>query len=306
MQRYKRLSSFLPLVMFLLLVSACVPALGTGSSSLTPIQVLQNSSKAMKQLKSAHFDLNLTSNLLANAPGIPTAATPPASQVNVSITGKGDENLPDKQSLQVIVSQNVVGRSFNLAEMLLGNKVYIQNIRGQWYVLDRSVLQNTIGLLFSGINIDPTGLLDLIQNSNLTDHGTELLNGQQLRHISASLDKVALKLVLTNNPQLNKLFGQQDVSNAIDRAKTLQASIDLWIDETNFYVHRAELKFNLDEDLSSPGSPATPAPVIISGLASHFDSITDLSNFNKPVTITPPANAIPTNNPVIVFGSGRE
>ncbi len=305
MRRCKWLYSFLPPVMFLLLLSACVPALGTGNGSLTPIQVLLNSAKAMKQLKSAHFDLNVTSNLLGNAPGIPTTSTPPANQVNVNITGKGDKSLPDKQSLQVVVSQNVVGKSISLSEMLLGNKVYIQNAEGQWYVLDRSLVENTIGILFSGINVDPTALLDLIQNSNLVDHGTELLNGQELRHISAVLDKVALKQVLTNNPQLNKLFGQQNVINAIDRAKTLQASIDLWIDETNFYVHRAELRFDLDEDLSLPGSPATPVPVIISGLAAHFDSITDLSNFNKPVTITPPASAIPANNPILIFGSGK-
>ena len=302
MKRYKRLYSFLPLVIFLLLMSACGSPLGSGGSSLTPLQVLQNSSNAMKQLKSAHFDLNVTSNLLANASGIPTTATPVAGQVNVNIMGSGDENLPDQQSLQITIRQNVTAQNINLSEILLGNKVYIQNPKGQWYVLDKSALERAIGNPFSRINVDPLDLLALIQNANLTDHGTELLNGQELRHISASLDKVGLKLVLTSDPQLSKLFGQQNINNAIDHTKTFQANIDLWIDETNFYVHRVKLEFDLDEDLSSPGTSTTPTSVLVSGLAAHFDSITDLSKFNQPVTITPPANTIPIDDANSIFG----
>jgi hypothetical protein len=188
--------------------------------------------------------------------------------------------------------------------MLLKDKVYLQNPKGQWYVLDKSVLEKAIGNPFAGINVDPLGFLDLLQHANLIDHGTASLNGQQLRHISADLDKAGLKLLLTSNPQLSKLFGQQDINNVIDHTKTFQASIDLWIDETNFYIHRTELKFDLIGDLSSLGNTATPAAGPNSGLAAHFDSITDLSNFNQPVSITPPANAIPTDNPLSVFGLG--
>jgi hypothetical protein len=304
MKRYKRLYGLLLLVIFLLLMSACGPVLGSGGSSLSPIQVLQNSSNTMTQLKSAHFDLNVTGNLLANAFSIPTTATPAAGQVNVNVTGSGDEKLPDQQSIKVIIRQNVAGQNINLSEILLGNTVYIQNPKGQWYVLDKSVLEKAIGNPFSGINVDPLSLLALIQNANLTDYGTELLHGQGLRHISAGLDKAGLKLLLTSNPQLSRLFRRQNITNAIDHAKTFQASIDLWIDETNFYVHRAELKFDLDEDLSSPGNSATPAPVLVSSLATHFDSITNLSNFNQPVTITPPTTAIPTNDPISIFSPG--
>jgi hypothetical protein len=300
MTKHKRLYSLLALGALLLLMSACAPVISSGGSSLSPGQVLQNSAKAMKQLKSAHFDLKVASNLLVTA-ATPTTATPVAGQVNVNITGSGDENLPDKQSLQITIGQNI-----SLSEIILGNKVYIKNPKGQWYVLDKSVLEGVIGNPFAGINIDPSSLLNLLQNAQLVDHGTEALNGQNLRHISASLDKVGLRQLLTNNPQLSKLFGQQNIDTVIDQAKAFQASVDLWIDETNFYVHRAELKFNLNEDLSSlnnsttPGATPTVAP--LSGLTTSFDSVTDLSNFNQPVTITPPANAIPTDNLISIFG----
>jgi len=110
MKRYKRLYGLLLLVIFLLLMSACGPVLGSGGSSLSPIQVLQNSSNTMTQLKSAHFDLNVTGNLLANAFSMPTTATPAAGQVNVNVAGSGDEKLPDQQSLKVTIRQNVPGR----------------------------------------------------------------------------------------------------------------------------------------------------------------------------------------------------
>jgi len=35
-----------------------------------------------------------------------------------------------------------------------------------------------------------------------------------------------------------------------------------------------------------------------------LNTIIDLSKFNDPVVIKAPANAIPTNNPAVIFGSG--
>jgi hypothetical protein len=169
MKEHKKLYSLLALGALLLLMSACAPVVSSGGSSLSPGQVLQNSAKAMTQLKSAHFDLKVASNLLANNTSVPTTPTPVPNQVNVNITGSGGENLPDQQSLQINIGQNIT----------------------------------------------------------------------------------------------------------------------------------------LNEDLSSLNNSATPGAtptVTLSGLLANFDSITNLSNFNQPVTITPPANAIPTDNLMGIFG----
>lgn len=280
----------------------------------------------MKQLKSVHFDLSAasivhTSNVPTTASATPTTASatptttsamptttaPVPGQVSLSITGHGDESLPGQQSLQIAVTQSGTGQSISLSEILLGSKVYVQNPKGQWFVLDKSVLEGFIANPFAGINVDPLVFLGLLQNATIIDHGTELLNGQDLRHISATLDKAALKLLLNNNTLLNKLFGQQNITNVLDRARGFQSSLDLWIDETNFYIHRTELKFSLDEGLSSLGASVTPAATasvgVLPGLTVNFDSIVDLSNFNQPVTITLPANAIPTDNPFNIFGT---
>jgi len=320
MKKRKEPYSFLVLVMILLLMGACsAPVIGTGGSALTALQVLQNSSAAMKQLKSVHFDLSAasivhTSNLPTTTSAtptttsaMPTTTAPVPGQVSLSITGHGDESLPGQQSLQITVIQSGTGQNISLSEILLGSKVYVQNPKGQWFVLDKSVLEGFIANPFAGINVDPLAFLGLLQDATIIDHGTELLNGQDLRHISATLDKAALKLLLNNNTLLNKLFGQQNITNVLDRARGLQSSLDLWIDETNFYVHRTELKFSLNEGLSSLGASVTPTATasvgVLPGLTVNFDSIVDLSNFNQPVTITLPANAIPTNNPFNIFGT---
>ena len=320
MKKRKEPYSFLVLVMILLLMSACsAPVIGTGGSALTALEVLQNSSAAMKQLKSVHFDLRAASIVhTGNVPttasatptitsAMPTTTAPVPGQVSLSITGHGDESLPGQQSLQINVIQSGTGQNISLSEILLGRKVYVQNPKGQWFVLDKSVLEGFIANPFAGINVDPLAFLGLLQDATIIDHGTELLNGQDLRHISATLDKAALKLLLNNNTLLNKLFGQQNITNVLDRARGLQSSLDLWIDETNFYVHRTELKFSLDEGLSSLGASVTPTATasvgVLPGLTVNFDSIVDLSNFNQPVTITLPANAIPTDNPFNIFGT---
>src|SRR5579872_927188 len=92
----------IPLVMLVLLISACTSTGSTGgSSNLTALQVLQNSAKAMQQLKSSHISFSLTGNAQANA--TPTSSSSPSS-VNFSVKGNGDEALPN-ESLQITTAQ---------------------------------------------------------------------------------------------------------------------------------------------------------------------------------------------------------
>jgi hypothetical protein len=67
--------------------------------------------------------------------------------------------------------------------------------------------------------------------------------------------------------------------------KNFNASVDLYIDENQFYVHRTQLKVNLGVDNNGKTSTTT------------IDTTVDLSNFNRPVTITVPANATPLTDP---------
>jgi hypothetical protein len=302
----------------LLLFSACSTTIGGGGGSHpTVLQLLQNSSKAMSQLKSAHIDLkaNGSGQALNTTTGTPTTGTPTTTgtpitgQITFSLTGTGDEALPNEEAMMFDVTQSgatSAPTSSHLEQIVQGDKVYIKNTKGQWYVLDKSVLKGYVDNPFSGINSpDLNTLIGLLQHTKITDNGIQSLNGQDLRHITIAMDKTALKQFLANNQQLVDLLGQQNINAAIDNTKTFNSTVDLWIDESTSYVHRTELKLNLNVDTAGLNQLITPTVttvVIPSNVTSNLDSIVDLSNFNAPVTITPPTNAIATNDPTKVFG----
>ena len=291
---------FLAMVTIGLLLTACSQTItgpvSSGGSSLTPLQVLQKSSDAMKQLKSSHLDLQSTSNFQTSDAATPSTGvgTPPASNVAINITGSGDQALPSQEQLNLTINQSV-----KVAEIVQNDKVYVQNAQNQWFVLNKSDFQGSLGNPFSGVNLDQNSLLGLIQHANITDHGADTLNGQSLRHITASLDKVALRQVLDQNPQLQGMLGQQNIDSVMNNLKSFQATVDVWIDETQFYVHRTEFKLNIVANTSTAEGAAP------STATTTLDTILDLSKFNVPVTITPPTNATPTNNPGAIFGFGR-
>jgi hypothetical protein len=304
--RYLFLSLALATALFV--VSACSAPVGTGNtngtSSLTVLQVLQNSAKAMQKLKSVHFDTTTNGSLQGSNNGTATNATPATRNASLNLKGSGDVVPPDQESSQLTLNQNV-----HLAEIVTADKVYIQNTRGQWYVLDKSSLQGLTGNPFNGSNVnDVDTWLGLIQHVQLSDNGTETIDNVNLRHITATLDKEALKQLLSSNGQLNSVLGQQNIEKILDATKSLKSTLDVWIDESTFYVHRTELKFNLNADLNAlvtPGAAETPTAtgtgIIPANLTTTFDSVVNLSKFNEPVTITPPANAIPTDNPITIF-----
>ena len=306
------------LAIVLLLISACSPTGGGSSGSkLTVLQLLQNSSKAMSQLKSAHVDLKangsgqaITTNATPTT-GTTTTITPTATvnQVTFNLIGSGDEALPNQEVMQFDVSQNgatTTPTTSHLEQIVQGDKVYIKNTKGQWYVLDKSVLKGYVDNPFSGIKSpDLTELIGLLEHTRITDNGVQSLNGQDLRHITIAMDKVALKQFLSNNQQLIDILGQQNLNAVIDNTKTFSSTVDLWIDEATAYVHRTELKFNLGVDtgtLSRSITPTVTTVIVPSNVTTKFDSIVDLSKFNESVTVTTPTGAIPTTDPTTVFG----
>ena len=309
----------LALATTLLLFSACSSS-GTGTggtsggSNLTVAQVLQNSSKAMGQLKSVHIDLkaNGTGQALNTTPTTSTpttTATPITGNITFSLTGTGDEALPQQEAMQFDATQTGatnVPTSSHIEQIVQGDKIYIKNTKGQWYVLNKSDLKGYVDNPFSGIQSpDLNEILGLLEHTKITDNGIQSLNGESLRHITIALDKQALKQFLANNQQLVDILGQQNINAAIDNTKTFNSTVDLWIDEATFYVHRTELKLNLDVNAASLSQSITPTVttvVIPSNVTTTLDSVVDLSKFNEPVTVTPPTNAIATHDPTKVFG----
>jgi len=303
------------LLLTALFVSACGSATTTTGtpSKLTPSQILQNSANTMKQLKSAHVELQNTTAIqglgsaIASASGTPAAGaltptpaagTPNANNASIKVTGTGDELLPDAAQFKLTLNKGTT-----ISQVLQGNKVYIQNAQGKWYVLDKAALQSTAGgSTFSGFNVDQNSLLGLLQHAKITDHGDQQLNGESLRHITADLDKQGLSQLIKDNPQFGGSGGQQNIDAVLAKTKTFQSSVDVWIDEAKYYVHRTEVKISLGIDASAASGTPTATGATPKIVTTSQDSIIDLSKFNDPVTITPPANATPTNDPTVVLG----
>lgn len=264
-----------------MLMSACSQG---SASNLTTLQIIQNSANAMKNVKTSHEDVNATFKTNGiNVNGLDTRIPS-----NFTVKGSGDESLADKKQ-KMDLTLTLPTTSVQASDVVAGNKAYVKVGQGQWYVLDKSKFDQAGGSLvsnlLSGTTLNENSLLSVIQNVNVTDHGDENLNGQSLRHITANLDKAGFEKLLASNPQWTSMLSPQDLSNALKNVKDFNASLDLYIDENQFYVHRTQLKVNLG--INNDGKTSTTT----------MEFTIDLSKFNQPVTITVPANATPLTDP---------
>jgi LppX_LprAFG lipoprotein len=274
LRKCKQYIVLLGIATLVLLLSACgTPTL---AGSVSPIQTLQNSAKAMSQLKSAHFDVQATLHV---------QSTGANSGVSFNITGHGDAVAPDQADVNLSLGQNPL-----LSLVSTSGKIYVQAGDGTWYVTDRGQVTNSTEKIFTeNLPSDMGKILSDLQDAKLTDKGPAVLNGETLDHISITLDAQTLQALST---QLNGLLptSTQSSANALN-----QATVDLWIDTTTWYVHQATLNIAMHIDLSKmPGLnlngqnlslPATVLPVTLNAQL-------DISKFNQPVNIQAPSGAV--------------
>lgn len=291
--------NYLPLFLCLALMITIMSACGNNTSNaLSPLQVVEKSISAMKNLKTSHIVLNMVMEVnAANIPGIQTPSdtngVPAPSTIAANIKGSGDQSIPDKQ-MKMDFTLNVASTSVQISEITTSDKFYIKTPNSQWYSIDQASdaqLANSLGsslpALSTGQNLDESSILTLIEHSKFTDHGDQNLNGLSLRHLTVTMDKTAFQQLLSTDPQLKSTFGSQDLNSLQD----FRASVDVYIDENQFYIHRAEVKVSYTTDVNGTSAKT------------NVDSTTDLSNFNKPVTITVPDNATPLTDPSQLLGS---
>jgi hypothetical protein len=288
----------------LLVVSACAQPGSSGSSSLTALQVLEKAQTSMQQLKAVHLDMNLNESVQTAAQATPTASNGSAPQnISISLQGSGDEVMPDQSAMQIKLNMGGLGSNLQVNEVFTGNKLYLQKDQGQWYVIDQSALGTSgASSFFSATNVSAYNrLLALAQKAQISDHGDETLNGQSLRHISVTFNKTQLSDLISSTGQLPTGLSQ-DQLNAI---QLQQATVDLWIDEQHFYLHRLTLNLKINVDLNGL-LQVTPTPTSGGGteastLSGNTSVTLDFSKFNESITIQAPASATPTDNPLTIF-----
>jgi len=218
----------------------------------------------MSQLKTVH--------LISHRTSMPTIDI---RTVTVKNEFEGDRTYNDQGYFKVTV--NSTGKAIHSTQIFKENKLYIQKNFNKWYVTDSSAPMAQIIIDDLKQDFDAASNLALIKNAPLTDHGEEKIAGVSLRHISVALNKDAF------NERYKALFSSPDHAVKIDKPTE-----DLWIDDATSYVHRIILKYTMITDTSTLAKPIT--------LSDYEETTTDYSNFNQPVTITSPTNAIPTSN----------
>lgn len=311
------------LAALLLIVSACGASSNSSSSShsnsssttISPTQLLQKTTTAMKSLKAAHTVLKSTSTVNAGtasgtstgtsttgATSTPMAGSSP-QQATVTVSGSGDEVFPNQASLNFMVntgsSSGTQGTS--VSEIVTNQKLYIKSQKGQWYVFTPSSTGG--GNPFASANVSNyNNLLNIAQKGKITDDGYQTISGQKLRHLTVNFSQSNLKDLLSTMGQIPSNMSsaqQQQFNRVLSSIKVQQATLDLWINESNSYVYQEQFKLNLASNGASSAGSSTPTTTT-GGTQLNFNDNTNTminySKFNESITITPPANATPTNN----------
>jgi hypothetical protein len=267
----KKLAPLFSLLFLTMLFAACGGAGSIGAQSAptpiptpvprTPQKLLADSQSAMNNLSSEHLMMAMS----VKAQGGNTGS------VSMNMTYEGDAKKPQHQlSLKNTVDLQIatMEQKQNLAEIVDGDKLYVQNKLGKWFVIENGATSATSA-------VDNDKFYQLAMQGKMTDKGHVTMDGVQVRHITVVIDN-------TTSNSLSSLFGS--ASNLANGAGIKNVTLDFWIDENTNYMHKMTMSFMMT--ISSSG---TTVPMDASVQMS-------MSNFNHPVTITIPANAIPATS----------
>jgi hypothetical protein len=293
----KKISTFLlaAFVLFMISshgVSAASSSGGvSGTTPLTLAQLLQETTNMMKHLKSVSYNLNSTTSLTISD----LSRTAGNAQTLVMIMmGSGVNALSGDAKGHLSISTD--GQNTTINEIVKGQKFYVENQKGQWYVLSKSAIQRSAFASPELINYN--GLFAL-PNVKTVDDSSTTLDGSSVRHVTLKFNKNAISDLLNATGALNSLTAsqKQDMSKFLPRVTLKNAVLDMWIDASTAYIHRFQLQFDMSQLMIPTPGTASHALTIESA-----QTITlNYSKFNAPVTIIAPVNATPTDSILTVL-----
>src|SRR5579859_2238250 len=277
-------------LLLLILTTACgFPGMQTAvPTPQPPLTLLQNSQKKMDAVQSLALSGNYTSKTSS------TDSSSTDTDTQMTLSGKMSR-LPASLSVQVNATVTTLGTTFALplAMIVLDQKGYIQNTKknGPWYLLTGQQGQDLLGGGIGSLGTTTQdGLLSVATASDITDHGTETLNGKKLRHLTLTVidSKEALKKAfLEATGDFKSLTPEQ-----VDSIKLQTGTMDYWIDETSLYTYQQAdhyaAQYHADgTNTITSGTPNTTKDQTMTLMYSNFD---------VPVGIKAPENAQPLQN----------
>ena len=131
-------------------------------------------------------------------------------------------------------------------------------------------------------------LLPFIQNANISDHGIEKHNGQNLRHITVTLGSDAFDVLA----ELGVVGRVLNVKTDQELTRLDNAVLNVWIDQATSYVHSITLKTDTSFDTSGLGRDRLTPPSPTTEKVEKYLTL-DYSQFNQITAIPTPVNVAP-------------
>ena len=308
----RRTISILTVLALVLALALVVAACGSGGSdkaasepapspTISAQELVQQSLEATSKEKSASFTADVALKMQGDTSKMDATTQAMLGQgLSVHVAGKSSES---PTALDMTMSLGIAGQTLEFAMMAQGDKAWVQ-YQGKWYEVDQKTLKGMGGQAspsaapseqLKSLGLDPADL-----GATYEYVGAQDLNGTQVYHVKAAVDpqKVADALLkAASDPAVLDQLGQNSTGKQLEKSlqsnekqlrqlrKSLKsATADFWIGADDMLMRKATAAVAMDMT-GQTGSQGVGAVDLTAALT--------LADFGEPVTVTPPADALP-------------
>jgi hypothetical protein len=310
--RRRTVSTWLVLIVALALLAAAGCGGDKSSSSSAPAatvaagvsadQVVKDSEAKMAQLNSASF----TADMGLEVQGDPAKMTDPTQQAmlsqGISLHVEG-ASATDPMASDMKMNVSIAGQTLDFGMMAQGDEAWVE-YQDKWYAVDQKNSKSLSDQAKTGAapteQLKSLGLDPSAWGTSYEMVGVEDMAGTQVYHVKATADPAKLAEDLTkamNDPSLLDKLGDPGTAKQLEQGlaqnkKQVEAlkksltdvAVDYWIGVDDMLMRKAEFAAGL----APKGQQGMEG---IDGMTVKM-SMT-MADFDQPVTVTPPAKALP-------------
>ena len=272
------------------------------AASVSADQVVKDSEAKMAQVKSASF----TADMGLEVQGDASQMTDPTQQAllsqGISLHAEG-KSASDPLAADIDMSVGIAGQTLDFGMMAQGDEAWVE-YQGKWYAVDQKSSKSLSDQAKTGAapteQLKSLGLDPSAWGTSYEMVGAEDMGGTQVYHVKATADPAKLAADLTkamNDPSLLDKLGDPSTAKQFEQTlaqnkkqveelkKSLKnVTVDYWIGVDDMLMRKAEFA----AELATKGQQGMEG---VDGMTMKM-SMT-MADFDQPVTVTPPANALP-------------
>jgi membrane-associated HD superfamily phosphohydrolase len=279
------------------------PGATAAAASVSADQVVKDSEAKMAQLKSASF----TADMGLEVQGDPNKMTDPTQKAmlsqGISLHMEGKSATAPMAS-DMKMSMGIAGQTLDFGMLAQGDKAWVE-YQGKWYAVDQKNSKSLSDQAKTGAapteQLKSLGLDPSAWGTSYEMVGTEkMADDTQVYHVKATADPAKLAEDLTkamNDPKLLNKLGDPSTAKQLEQGlaqnkkqveelkKSLKdVAVNYWIGVDDKLMRKAEFS----ADLATKGQQSMQG---VDGMTMKM-SMT-MADFDQPVTVTPPAKALP-------------